>query len=95
MKSVRKSSRNYALKSMDAARAKLKQAVAYMERNPKLVKSITFFIISSTHSDVELVLNRCRSCPLAQLQAATLSSLSARRMSCARPAASKQVPARR
>ena len=33
--------KNYALKSMDAVRAKLEQAVAYIERNPKLVKSIT------------------------------------------------------
>jgi hypothetical protein len=35
--------KNYALKSMDAVRAKLKQAVLYMERNPKLVRSITSF----------------------------------------------------
>jgi hypothetical protein len=34
--------KNYALKSMDAVRAKLKQA-AYIERNPKLVLSITSF----------------------------------------------------
>jgi hypothetical protein len=34
--------KNYALKSMDAVRAKLKQAV-YIERNPKLVLSITSF----------------------------------------------------
>ena len=35
--------KNYALKSMDAVRAKLKQAILYMERNPKLVRSITSF----------------------------------------------------
>src|SRR5512145_3496785 len=35
--------KNYALKSMDAVRAKLKQAVLYMERNPKMVRSITSF----------------------------------------------------
>jgi transposase len=35
--------KNYALKSMDAVRAKLKQAVLYIERNPKLVRSITSF----------------------------------------------------
>jgi hypothetical protein len=29
-----------------------------MERNPKLVRSITSFPISSTHSDVELVLEQ-------------------------------------
>ena len=35
--------KNYALKSMDAVRVKLKQAILYMERNPKLVRSITSF----------------------------------------------------
>ena len=42
--------KNYALKSMDAVRAKLRRAILYMERNPKLIRSI-----SSTHSDAELV----------------------------------------
>ncbi len=35
--------KNYALKSMDAVRAKLKQAILYVERNPKLVRSLTSF----------------------------------------------------
>src|SRR5690349_16792440 len=35
--------KNYALKSMDAVRAKLKQAILYIERNLKLVRSITSF----------------------------------------------------
>ncbi len=35
--------KNYALKSMGALRAKLRQAILYMERNPKLVRSITSF----------------------------------------------------
>ena len=35
--------KNFALKSMNAVRAKLKQAVLYIERNPKIVKSITSF----------------------------------------------------
>ena len=35
--------KNYALKSMDDVHAKLKQAILYIERNPKLVKSITSF----------------------------------------------------
>jgi transposase len=35
--------KNYAVKSMDAVRAKLKQAILYIERNPKLVRSITSF----------------------------------------------------
>ena len=35
--------KNYALKSMDAVCAKLKQAILYIERNPKLVRSITSF----------------------------------------------------
>ena len=35
--------KNYALKSIRAVRAKLKQAILYIERNPKLVKSITSF----------------------------------------------------
>ena len=43
MKSGKKFFKNYALKSMDAVRAKLKEAVLYIERNPKLVRSITSF----------------------------------------------------
>jgi transposase len=35
--------KNYARKSMDAVRAKLKQAILYIERNPKIVRSITSF----------------------------------------------------
>jgi hypothetical protein len=35
--------KNYALKSMDAIRAKLRRAILYMERNPKLIRSITSF----------------------------------------------------
>ena len=35
--------KNYALKSIDAVRAKLRQAILYIERNPKTVKSITSF----------------------------------------------------
>ena len=35
--------KNYALKSMDAVRHKLKEAILYIERNPKVVKSITSF----------------------------------------------------
>jgi transposase len=35
--------KNYALKSMDVVQAKLKEAILYMERNPKLVRSITSF----------------------------------------------------
>ena len=35
--------KNYALKSMHAVRAKLKQAILYIERNPKLVRSIASF----------------------------------------------------
>jgi hypothetical protein len=34
---------NYALKSMDTVRAKLRQAILYIDRNPKLVRSITSF----------------------------------------------------
>jgi len=33
--------KNYALKSIGAVRAKLKQAILYIERNPETVKSIT------------------------------------------------------
>ena len=40
---------------MDAVRAKLKQAILYIERNPKLVLSITSSPISLTHSDIKLV----------------------------------------
>jgi transposase len=35
--------KNYALKSIDAVYAKLQQAILYIERNPKIVKSITSF----------------------------------------------------
>ena len=35
--------KNYALKSMNAVRAKLKQAILYIERNPKRVRSLTSF----------------------------------------------------
>ena len=38
-----KTFKNYALKSIDAVRAKLKQAILYIERNPTMVKSITTF----------------------------------------------------
>ena len=34
---------NYALKSMDEVNDKLDEAALYIERNPKLVKSITSF----------------------------------------------------
>ena len=49
--------KNYALKSIDAVRTKLKQAILYIERNPTLVKSITSFpYIAESHSDLEMVL---------------------------------------
>jgi transposase len=35
--------KNYALKSIDAVRAKLEQAILHMERNPETAKSITSF----------------------------------------------------
>ena len=35
--------KNYALISIDAVRTKLKHAILYIERNPKLVQSITSF----------------------------------------------------
>ena len=35
--------KNYALKSMNDVDAKLEEAALYIERNPKLVKSITSF----------------------------------------------------
>lgn len=35
--------KNHALKSMNAVRAKLKEAILYIERNPKIVRSITSF----------------------------------------------------
>ena len=35
--------KNYALKSMDAVQAKLRQAILYIERNRALVRSITSF----------------------------------------------------
>ena len=38
-----KNFKNYALKSFEAVRAKLKQAILYIERNPETVKYITSF----------------------------------------------------
>src|SRR6267154_6070034 len=35
--------KNYALKSIDAVHAKLNEAIAYINRRPELVKSITSF----------------------------------------------------
>ena len=35
--------KNYALKSIDAVRAKLRKAIFYIDRNPEIVKSITSF----------------------------------------------------
>ena len=35
--------KNYALKSMDAVRRKLREAILYIERNPSVVRSITSF----------------------------------------------------
>jgi transposase len=35
--------KNYALKSINAVRTKLRQAILYIERNPEIVKSITSF----------------------------------------------------
>jgi transposase len=35
--------KNYALKSIDAVHAKLKQAILYIERNTRLAQSITSF----------------------------------------------------
>ena len=35
--------KNYALKSIDAVRAKLKRAIFYIDCNPETVKSITSF----------------------------------------------------
>jgi len=35
--------KNYALKSIDAVRAKLQKAILYIERNPRIVQSITAF----------------------------------------------------
>ena len=46
--------KNYALKSIDAVRAKLKEAILYMDK-PEIVKSITSFPTFSSHSDVEMV----------------------------------------
>src|SRR5262245_19502502 len=49
--------KNYALKSMDAVRAKLKQAILHIERKISSALSSPS-PISSTHSDIELVI-RC------------------------------------
>ena len=42
-KSAKKIFKNFALKSMDAVRGKLRQAILYLEQNPTLVSSITSF----------------------------------------------------
>ena len=43
MKIREKIFKNYALKSIDAVRTKLEQAILYIEHDPTLVKSITSF----------------------------------------------------
>jgi DDE superfamily endonuclease len=52
--------KTYVLKSIDAVRAKLKEAILYMERKPEIVKSIPHSPTFSSHSDVEMVLLRRR-----------------------------------
>ena len=47
--------KNYALISIDAVRAKLKEAILYMERKPEIVKSITSFPYILKSLDVEMV----------------------------------------
>ena len=47
--------KNYALKSIDAVRVKLKQAILYIERTPNSCNPSPFSHISSTHSDIEVV----------------------------------------
>src|SRR5271157_4880413 len=47
--------KNYALKSIDAVRAKLEQAILYLEHNPDIIKSITGFPI---HHQVTLIWRR-------------------------------------
>jgi hypothetical protein len=47
--------KNYALKSMDKVYDKLQEAALYLERNPKIVQSITAFPILQSHSDTEMV----------------------------------------
>ena len=48
--------KNYALKSINAVRNKLKQAILYIERNPETVKSITSVPdMALTSLDVEVV----------------------------------------
>ena len=47
--------KNLALKSMDAVRAKLKQAVLYIERNPESSNPSRPSPTSPSHSDVEVV----------------------------------------
>ena len=54
MKATKKSFRNYAFKSMHDVRAKLKQAILYIERNPSWSAPL-HLPLSSTHSDVERV----------------------------------------
>jgi len=43
------------LRPVAAVHQKLKQAILYIERNPKLVKSITSFPTSPNQSDPEVV----------------------------------------
>jgi transposase len=47
--------KNFALKSMDAVRAKLKQAISTSSAIPSSSAPSPPFSVSSTHSDVELV----------------------------------------
>jgi hypothetical protein len=47
--------KHYALKSIDAVRTKLKQAILYIERNQNSSNQSPRFPISSGHPDVEVV----------------------------------------
>jgi hypothetical protein len=65
--------KNYALKSMDQVYGKLEEAALYIQRNPKIVKSITSFPYIAL-CDMELVSdeNPCSRCAATN---ATIASL--------------------
>ena len=69
--------KNYALKSMDAVHAKLKEAVAYIDRNPKLVRSITSFpyIVNSLRCRKSMTRQGVSSSSIAKLRWTNLRGL--------------------
>ncbi|HUB63258.1 MAG TPA: transposase [Methylocella sp.] len=67
-----KSFKNYALKSIDAVRTKLKRAIFCIKRNPETVNQSPHSPTSESHSDGEMVMRHYETCASPPLKAAKL-----------------------